>query len=80
MTYKAEWYGRKLIGIDRWYPSSKRCSACGYIVSSMPLTVRAWTCPKCESRHDRDINAARNVLAAGLVVSAHRESVKPMSL
>ncbi|WP_346778699.1 RNA-guided endonuclease TnpB family protein [Burkholderia sp. Ac-20353] len=79
LTYKAAWYGRTLIGIDRWYPSSKRCSDCGHIVASMPLKVRTWACPKCEAIHDRDINAARNVLAAGLAVSAHGESVKPMS-
>ncbi|UXU88395.1 RNA-guided endonuclease InsQ/TnpB family protein [Burkholderia sp. S-53] len=80
LTYKAAWYGRTLIGIDRWYPSSKRCSDCGHTVASMPLKVRAWACPKCETTHDRDINAARNVLAAGLAVSAHGESVNPMSL
>ena len=79
LTYKAEWYGRTLIGIDRWYPSSKRCSNCGHTVQKMPLGVRSWTCPECGSTHDRDVNAARNVLAAGLAVSAHGESVNPMS-
>ncbi|WP_028220973.1 RNA-guided endonuclease InsQ/TnpB family protein [Paraburkholderia oxyphila] len=79
LTYKAEWYGRTLIGIDRWYPSSKRCSDCGHTVQKMPLGVRSWTCPECGSIHDRDVNAARNVLAAGLAVSAHGESVNPMS-
>ncbi|MFM0308891.1 RNA-guided endonuclease TnpB family protein [Paraburkholderia sp. RL17-383-BIF-A] len=80
LEYKAQWYGRTLIGIDRWYPSSKRCSDCGHVVLKMPLNVRAWTCPECSSIHDRDINAARNVLAAGLAVSAHGEGVSPMSL
>ncbi|KAA0998407.1 IS200/IS605 family element transposase accessory protein TnpB [Paraburkholderia panacisoli] len=80
LEYKAQWYGRTLVGIDRWYPSSKRCSDCGYTVAKMPLNVRSWTCPECGSIHDRDINAARNVLAAGLAVSAHGESVSPMSL
>jgi putative transposase len=80
LTYKAAWYGRTLIGIDRWYPSSKRCSGCGHTVGKMPLSVRAWTCPECGALHDRDVNAARNVLAAGLAVSAHGESVSPMSL
>lgn len=79
LAYKAEWYGRTLIGIDRWYPSSKRCSDCGHTVQKMPLAVRSWTCPECRSTHDRDVNAARNVLAAGLAVSAHGESVNPMS-
>ncbi|WP_419688376.1 RNA-guided endonuclease InsQ/TnpB family protein [Burkholderia theae] len=80
LTYKAKWYGRVLIGIDRWYPSSKRCSGCGHIVAELPLKVRAWVCPECGTPHDRDINAARNVLAAGLAASAHGESVSPMSL
>ena len=80
LQYKAQWYGRTLIGIDRWYPSSKRCSDCGHTVAKMPLSVRTWTCPECGASHDRDINAARNVLAAGLAVSAHGEGVNPMSL
>ena len=80
LKYKSEWYGRTLIGIDRWYPSSKLCSDCGHTVAKMPLKVRTWTCPECGSIHDRDINAACNVLAAGLAVSAHGESVNPMSL
>lgn len=78
LEYKAQWYGRTLIGIDRWYPSSKRCSVCGHTQGSMPLSVRTWTCPECDTQHDRDINAARNVLAAGLAVSAHGEAVSPV--
>ncbi len=80
LEYKAQWYGRTLIGIDRWYPSSKRCSDCGHTVSKLPLNVREWVCPECGTIHDRDINAARNVLAAGLAVSAHRESVSPVCI
>ena len=80
VTYKAQWYGRTLISIDRWYPSSKRCSDCGHTVAKIPLNVREWTCPECGAIHDRDVNAARNVLAAGLAVSAHGESINPMSL
>lgn len=80
LEYKARWYGRELIGIDRWYPSSKRCSDCGYTMPKMPLSVREWVCPECGSIHDRDINAARNVLAAGLAVSARGETVSPVSL
>ena len=80
LEYKAQWYGRTLIGIDRWYPSSKRCSDCGHTVSKLPLSVREWVCPECGTIHDRDINAARNVLAAGLAVSAHRESVSPVCI
>lgn len=80
LEYKARWYGRTLIGIDRWYPSSKRCSDCGHTVATMPLNVREWACPECGSIHDRDINAARNVLAAGLAVSARGEAISPVSL
>lgn len=80
LEYKAQWYGRTLVGIDRWYPSSKRCSDCGHTVSKLPLSVREWGCPECGAIHDRDINAARNVLAAGLAVSAHRESVSPVCI
>ncbi|GAA3428292.1 hypothetical protein GCM10018953_54750 [Streptosporangium nondiastaticum] len=64
LEYKAARYGRYLGKIDRWSPSSKPCSACGTIAGSMPLNVRSWTCP-CGTTHDRDINAAINILAAG---------------
>jgi putative transposase len=80
LEYKALWYGRTLIGIDKWYPSTKRCSDCGHTVAKMPLGVREWICPECGSIHDRDINAARNVLAAGLAVSVCGENVSPVSL
>ncbi len=68
LEYKCNWYGRTLIKIDRWFPSSKRCGNCGHIVEKMPLNIREWDCPKCGTHHDRDINAARNILAAGLAV------------
>ena len=77
LEYKASWYGRELIGIDKWYPSSKRCSACGFTMKHLPLSTREWICPECSTAHDRDINAARNILAAGLAVSALGESVSP---
>ena len=80
LKYKAHWYGRELICIDRWYPSSKRCFDCGYTMPKMNLSVREWVCPECGSIHDRDINAARNVLAAGLAVSAHGEAVSPVCM
>jgi putative transposase len=76
LTYKAQWYGRDLIAIDRWYPSSKVCSACGAVADKMPLTVRSWAC-RCGAAHDRDVNAARNILAAGLAVSACGAGVRP---
>ena len=80
LEYKSLWYGRELVGIDRWYPSSKRCSDCGHTVKKMPLSVREWTCPECGSIHDRDVNAARNVLAAGLAASVCGENVSPVLL
>ncbi|NJP34366.1 RNA-guided endonuclease InsQ/TnpB family protein [Micromonospora thermarum] len=66
LEYKAAWYGRTVIAVDRWLPSSKTCSACGRINTTLTLSVRAWTCPGCDAVHDRDVNAARNILAAGL--------------
>jgi putative transposase len=61
---KAERYGRTVHKVDRWFPSSKTCSTCGRVVDEIPLKVREWTCP-CGAVHDRDVNAARNILAAG---------------
>ncbi len=66
LEYKAALYGRQFEVVSRWLPSSKRCSACGYTMESLPLSVREWTCPHCGTGHDRDINAAKNILAAGL--------------
>jgi putative transposase len=71
------WYGRTLVTIDRWYPSSKRCHVCGHILDTLPLDARQWTCPVCGARHDRDINAAKNILAVGLTVNACGEAVRP---
>ncbi|TMQ99184.1 IS200/IS605 family element transposase accessory protein TnpB [Actinomadura soli] len=65
LEYKAEWYGRELVVVDRWFPSSKLCSGCGTRQDAMPLGVRSWQCA-CGAVHDRDVNAARNILAAGL--------------
>lgn len=77
LRYKAEWYGKTLVQVDRWLPSSKTCSACGFVVESLPLNVRRWTCPRCSAEHDRDVNAARNILAVGLTVSACGDGVSP---
>jgi putative transposase len=68
--YKAQRYGRTVIAVDRWYPSSKTCSACGHLLAALSLSTRTWQCPSCGARHDRDVNAARNILAAGLAVTA----------
>jgi putative transposase len=64
LTYKCQWYGRELVKIDRYFPSSKRCANCGQIVDKMPLNIREWECPSCGTSHDRDLNAAKNILAA----------------
>jgi putative transposase len=80
LEYKCNWYGRKLIVINQWYPSSKTCSSCGSIQNKMPLNIREWTCPECGTHHDRDINAAKNILAVGTTVSACGDSVRPKVL
>jgi putative transposase len=77
LDYKSQWYGRTLIKIDRWYPSSKTCHDCKHVVEDLPLDVREWVCPECGTWHDRDINAARNILAEGLSVSACGGGVRP---
>jgi len=79
LEYKAGLYGRTLVKVDRWYPSSQVCSACGRRDGPKPLTVRAWTCSGCGTTHDRDLNAAKNVLAEGLSVAACGPDVRPGS-
>ncbi|MFB7996970.1 RNA-guided endonuclease InsQ/TnpB family protein [Streptomyces sp. NPDC056002] len=76
LEYKAAWYGREVIAVDRFFPSSKLCSNCGTLQGKMPLTVRIWTC-ECGATHDRDVNAARNLLAAGLAVTVCGAGVRP---
>jgi len=76
LEYKADWYGRTVIAVDRFYPSSKTCSACGAITASMPLNMREWTC-QCGAVHDRDVNAAKVLQAAGLAVLACGDGVRP---
>jgi putative transposase len=70
LTYKAERTGRRLLVVDRWYPSTKTCSECGHLLGSLPVGTRRWRCPACGTRHDRDVNAAKNILAAGLAAAA----------
>ena len=84
LEYKARWYGRAFVQIDRFYPSSKRCPVCGHTVAALPLEVRHWDCPACGAVLDRDVNAAQNIkdaglaaLAAGLAASACGGDVSP---
>lgn len=70
LSYKAEWYGRKLIEIDRFFPSSKRCSGCSHVLDELRLDQRSWVCPKCGAEHDRDLNAAKNLEREGLRILA----------
>lgn len=68
LKYKCDWYGINLISIDKYYPSSKTCSHCGYVNSELKLSDREWTCPNCNSKLDRDLNAAINVKKVGLSI------------
>jgi putative transposase len=77
LDYKARWYGRTLVKIDRWYPSSKTCGNCQHVLETLALDERFWTCPACGTLQDRDVNAAKNILAEGLSVS-YSKSAEPL--
>ena len=78
LEYKCNWYGRQLVKIDRFFPSSKRCNHCGFVMDKLPLSIRSWDCPSCETKGiDRDINAGKNILAAGLAVIVCGATVRP---
>ncbi|NER25880.1 MAG: IS200/IS605 family element transposase accessory protein TnpB [Symploca sp. SIO1C2] len=78
LEYKCQWYGRELVKIDRFFPSSKRCNRCGFVVEKLPLNIRSWDCPECGTKGiDRDINAGKNILAAGLAVSVCGADIRP---
>lgn len=66
LEYKANWYGRTVVKVDRWFPSSKTCSSCGHKLEKLALSVRGWTCPDCGAVHDRDHNASVNLLVAAM--------------
>lgn len=65
LTYKAEWNDKKIVKVDRFFPSSKTCNCCGYINQNLKLDMREWTCPSCNSKLDRDLNASINILNEG---------------
>ena len=70
LRYKAAWYGRDLVAVDRFFPSTRACSACGVVGPKRALHGRTWTCDACGVTHDRDANASQNILAAGHAVRA----------
>ena len=69
LQYKCDWYGKELVKVNRFYPSSKSCYDCGWINQNLKLSDREWTCNSCGVIHDRDVNASRNVLKEGLKIS-----------
>lgn len=75
--YKSDWYGRDFVKIDRWFPSTRRCSNCGHIGPKLDLSIRKWDCVECGAHHDRDHNASINIRAAGLAVQACGDGVRP---
>ncbi|MBJ7904573.1 IS200/IS605 family element transposase accessory protein TnpB [Streptomyces sp. DSM 110735] len=77
LTYKCAWYGRDLVVIDRFFPSSRLCGNCGTVRDTLPLNAREWTCDRCGTVHDRDDNAARNILTAGLAATACGGGARP---
>jgi putative transposase len=77
LEYKCAWYGRELVVVDRFFPSSKLCSRCHTLTGTLPLNVREWTCSGCGATHDRDVNSANNIEAAGLAVLACGAGVRP---
>lgn len=78
LRYKSEWAGRTFVQVDRFFPSSKTCSSCSHIVEKLPLNIRQWECPSCKTIHDRDVNAAINILSAGLAVTAYGVDGRPL--
>ena len=85
IEYKANWCGRTVIKVDRWFPSSKTCSKCGFVMDSLPLKIREWICPKCKAKHNRDKNAAVNILnegkrTVGTTELAYGLNVRPKSI
>jgi putative transposase len=84
LEYKAVWNDKLIIKIDRFFPSSKQCSCCGYINNNLKLDCREWTCPSCKSKLDRDLNASKNILKEGIKISSgtddyrHEAQIRPV--
>jgi putative transposase len=70
LEYKAKWYGKEVVRIETFFPSSKTCSCCGHQKSDLSLNDREWTCPQCNAIHDRDVNAAKNILQRGITIQS----------
>ena len=79
IKYKCEWYGKKFIQINRWFASSKNCSQCGYYYKDLG-DKKEWTCPHCQTHHDRDINAAKNIKKEGLIDLIDETFCEPQEL
>ena len=80
LKYKAEWYGREVIEVSRWFPSSKLCNCCGYKNQELELKDREWVCLKCGIKHDRDLNAAKNIRDEGIRIKIGSSSPELMPL
>ena len=74
LAYKSDWYGKTLVKVDRWYPSSKTCSNCNHLLTKaeLPLSIRQWQCPSCKQDNNRDINASINILNEGLKLASFK--------
>ena len=76
IKYKSKWYGKTFIQIDRFFPSTQICSICGYRNTEITIDIRNWVCPKCGTHHDRDVNAAKNILNEGLRILKTQNKIK----